>query len=591
MVVGLSSIFDLDTSLTVAGSSAYANYRQMAPHRDVTGQTAFSTGPINFRFQTSSSVYIVPNRSYIRMRIKLGNRDPVTGVPTPITFANRIAPNINLGHHLFQNCEWRIGDKTVSRISDFVPQVGALHQRLNTSKNWRETTGRATNYSNYSFVQRQTDIVKDAPYLLGETLATPLSNLYTDALRILFETHVDAIVSFPANGNGLLTFTTHDPAAFGDAQSDLARPAFAGRVGQIIEIGKQPHPTQQYIIAGEPVRVAVGAADTPFMRLALQRPANATYLNAGLDVPIARTNYLREVRFIEFTKPEARGAGAFELCFQLPLSIWDYEKGIPGADHTLMLNPVPQDVLKRAIIQSAGADIPSANIYFEVESMYLVTYQITGPPVTSTEFLIDLETIRLQTDNTIGASPGSLTQKIFDVSPSTYALAVCYQDQRVGGADTRLSSAQFRFFNADLGYEATNALKRFYIQYAGQQFPSPDADPNLTVIDNETGNKDYTTERYMQTMIESGQYYQLGESIQEFRERGPFYYFLVPRDNTDKSTRVQINQMFQETNAATTAQLGPALASLKLCLFDLSRQVAVITLDGGNVTKVSLQDQ
>lgn len=591
MVVGLSSIFDLDTSLTVAGSSAYANYRQMAPHRDVTGQTAFSTGPINFRFQTSSSVYIVPNRSYIRMRIKLGNRDG-GGIPSPFTFGNRIAPNINLGHHLFQNCEWRIGDKTVSRISDFVPQVGALHQRLNTSKNWRETTGRATNFSNYSFVQRQQDIVKDAPYLLGETLETPLFNLYDNALKGLFETNVTGNITFVgAAGDGTLTLSTAAVAAFTAANADAARPAFAGRIGQIIEIGKSPDPVRQFIIAGEPtVVVPINNAD-PWTRIAVKRPANALYAAAGSNLNITATGFGFNIKFLEFTKPEARGAGAFELCFQLPLSIWDYEKGIPGADHTLMLNPVPQDVLKRAIIQSAGADIPSANIYFEVESMYLVTYQITGPPVTSTEFLIDLETIRLQTDNTIGASPGSLTQKIFDVSPSTYALAVCYQDQRVGGADTRLSSAQFRFFNPDLSYEATNALKRFYIQYAGQQFPSPDADPNLTVIDNETGNKDYTTERYMQTMIESGQYYQLGESIQEFRERGPFYYFLVPRDNTDKSTRVQINQLFAETNAGTLAQLGPALASLKLCLFDLSRQVAVITLDGGNVTKVSLQDQ
>jgi hypothetical protein len=251
---------------------------------------------------------------------------------------------------------------------------------------------------------------------------------------------------------------------------------------------------------------------------------------------------------------------------------------------------VPGDVLARAIIQSTGRSFNSSELFLSIESMYLVTYQITGPPVTSTEFLIDLETIRLQSDNTIGNTAGNLTQQIFDVSPSTYALVVAYQDSRVGGLDTRLSSAQFRFFNDDLSFDASNSLNRFYIQYAGQQFPSPDADPSLKIVNTVTGtgNEDFTTERYMQTMIECGQFYQLAESIQEFRERGPFYYFLVPRDNTDKSTRVQVNQQF---GTQADANLTQALGKLRLCLFDLSRQVAVITLEGGNVTKVSLQDQ
>lgn len=597
MVAGLSSIFDLDTSLTVAGSSAYANYRQMAPHRDVTGPKNFSSGPINFRFQTGSSVYIVPNRSYIRMRLKLGLT--FEGNVQPFKFLDGVAPNINLGHHMFQNCEWRIGDKTVSRISDFVPQVGALHQRLNTSKNWRETTGRATNFSNYSFIERKSDLSSDAQYFTGDHITSHLYSAMSQDTIDVFEPLTNFIVTFPADANGLqqngtITFNVADITGLTRAFQLNVINAFKRRNGQIMTFGKRPDAVREYIIVGEPNITAIPANGQPYMILTVKRPPSAVFLDT------ANGQYLQEVTatgvgghisFREYKKPDARSAGSFEICFQLPLSIWDHEKGIPGADHTLQLNPVPQDVLSRVLLQSVGQDVPSANIFFEVQSMYLVTYQITGPPVTNTEFLIDLETIRLQTDNSIGTGGTNLTQKIFDVSPSTYALAVAYQDQRVGGADTRLSSAQFRFFNTDLTFDATNSLNRFYIQYAGQQFPSPDADPALqiTTATDSVGNEDFQTERYMQTMIESGQYYQLAESIQEFRERGPFYYFLVPRDNTDKSTRVQINQMFGDKE--NSAALIQALGNVKLCLFDLARQVAVITIQGGNVTKVSLQDQ
>lgn len=597
-MVGLSSIFDLDTSLTVSGSSAYANYRQMAPHRDVTGLTAFSLGPINFRFQTSSSVYVVPNRSYIRMRIKLGRKDGANILP--LKWADNIAPNINMGHHMFQNCEWRIGDKTVSRISDFVPQIGALHQRLNTSKNWRDTTGRATNFANYSFVQRKADVTRDARYLTGDSHETFLYNFLSTAVETLFHVNVGATVFFPQDNppgtqqDGEIRFNTAAIGNFTAVQAAIVQPFFRGRIGQIIQIGGGARAVRQFIIAGEPVDAVPANNGDVWLTLPVKRTAGDGWM-ASSNVEDITYNLAAgvgsQVKFIEFDKPDARGAGAFELCFQLPLSIWDYEKGIPGADHHLQLNPVPGDVLARAIIQSTGKSFNASELHFSVESMYLVTYQITGPPVTNTEFLIDLETIRLQGDNTVGQNVGNLTQKIFDVSPSTYALVVAYQDMRVGGLDTRLSSSQFRFFNADLSYEASSALNRFYIQYAGQQFPSPDADPSFKQENKTlgTGNEDFTTERYMQTMIECGQFYQLAESIQEFRERGPFYYFLVPRDNTDKSTRVQVNQQFADAQNET--QLRAALGSMRLCLFDLSRQVAVITLEGGNVTKVSLQDQ
>ena len=69
----------------------------------------------------------------------------------------------------------------------------------------------------------------------------------------------------------------------------------------------------------------------------------------------------------------------------------------------------------------------------------------------------------------------NLTQKNFEVSPSTYALAVAYQDVRL--TDTQVSSSRLKSYNAaidDNGQE--KLLNRFFVNYAGQNYPSPDGD-------------------------------------------------------------------------------------------------------------------
>lgn len=573
-----------------------AHYRQLAPHRDVTGENNFSNGPINFRFQTGSSVYVVPNRCYFRMRCKLGTRTAAGGAVSPLSWKDDLAPNINFGHHLFQNAEWRIGDKTVSRISDFMPQIGALHQRLNTSKPWRETTGRFTNFTNYSFTQRQSDTRAGGSYVTGESVVFPLlDGMVADNARTATENRAlaEAVANFTVaaayvNNEETGTFTITSANANGDPVKDQLKSII--QLGDYLKVfGRTTGAVNNNEYLVKVLSVPEGGdahanAATRDITFRISRPAGMLHLgNVAYGLTMDGNESLMNIDVVKGDGMERREASEFEVCFQLPMSIWDHEKGIPGAEHNLMLNPLPADVLKKAITQSLQKEYTNTEIVFNIESFYLTLYEISGPPVTDTEFLIDLETIRLQTDNTI--TNGNLSQKIFDVSPSTYALAVAYQDNRAGGSDTRISSAQFRFFNPTLSYEGTNQLSRFYIQYAGQQFPSPDADPSLI-----KGKKDQTTERYMQTMLESGQYYTLAEDLAEWRARGPFYYFLTPRDNTDKSTRVQINQAFTDENA-NLGNLNDSLGNMRILLFDLSRQVAVITMQGGNVTNVSLQDQ
>ena len=70
------------------------------------------------------------------------------------------------------------------------------------------------------------------------------------------------------------------------------------------------------------------------------------------------------------------------------------------------------------------------------------------------------------------------------------------------------------------------------------------------------------------------------ELIQEFQERGAFLYQSWPRSAEDRSTRVSVH--FDLSSGGGDKS--------KLLLFDHSRAVATITMSGGRVINVAVQD-
>ncbi len=150
------NIFDLRTSIDELESSnsgvAKNIYEQITATRSAFGN-AFSNGSINFKWQCSGTKWWIPNRSYLRMRIKLTNNAGVK-----LSQNNDIAPTMNEVACLFQSAEFRINDKTVSRISDYLPQIDTLNTRLNKSKAWIDSVGESTNHWNPDFRVRQLDV-------------------------------------------------------------------------------------------------------------------------------------------------------------------------------------------------------------------------------------------------------------------------------------------------------------------------------------------------------------------------------------------------------------------------------------------------
>ena len=154
-------------------------------------------------------------------------------------------------------------------------------------------------------------------------------------------------------------------------------------------------------------------------------------------------------------------------------------------------------------------------------------------------------------------------------------MTVAYQDLRAG-SDTRVSSSKFKSYNVAIDSTEETKLSRFNINYAGSTLPSPDSEPTFTA------RVDYTLQQYIDTQLYSGSIFDNGgsESIQEFRSRGAYYHYAIPKDGTDRSTSVAVNQQFTGAN----------VDNMMVLLFSHSRKVARIQIKDGNIIDLQTMD-
>lgn len=553
------SIFDLHTDqkslMSSNNSITKMEYGQVTATRDVTDKN-FSNGTINFKFSNSGVRRWIPSKSYLRARIQLTKGNDVNG-SAPLDVAFGAAPNMGLCSNMFQSAEFRINDKVVSRVGDFISQVDALDTRLTKSRSWLQSVGESSNWWSESQSLRLAEVASDGKVVKNTTPVLPAETV-TNRAAIGF----DALNTIAYNAStGVVTF-----AAGGGAVPPNTNVAFA--VGDY------------FILKG-------GAVGLNVKLEVLAVNANLTMTvraDIGSDINAAAINFDRARPNVSVA-PDSRQVGSFETIWQPPLSIFKVDQALPCGDYELVLNPQTyQSFQKRAIESVLGAaSIDSAptvgglasQIKVKIVDMYLYCAFVDGPRVDDITYLLDLQQTRCQADVINNSSFG---QKNFDVSPSTRALTLAYQDSRIG-ENTALSPAKFKSYENVATPSTSQELKlnRMYLNYAGQNLPAPDADPQFVA------GLDYTTQRYTATQLYSGAYYDTGgcETLQEFHERGPYYHFNIPRDATDNSTRVTCHQGFQA---------GTDVTNMRVLLFDHSSQVCRVTIRDGRVTSVELED-
>jgi hypothetical protein len=552
----MASIFDLKTNVNELSSSnegtARMEYDQHPPTRDITTNN-FPNGAIHFRWQTSGQKWWVPSRSYLRIRGTLGKPNAAGNETIPLQESDGIAPNMGLAATLFQSMEFRINDKTVSRVSDFVSQVDALETRLSKSRSWLNGIGESVNFWNDDINVRLSDVSQD-----GKVSDEGRTNLLTGRVALGFDPLTT--ISY-TDASDSLTFA----AGGGTAVPDV-RDIFP--VGSVINIA-QAFGT---IIANTSFTVI--ACPTP---LVLKVTINTI---AGGDIAAAVVDFNR----VDIAKAGRRLTN-FEITWCPPLSIFKVGHALPSGKYELVLNPQTASVYQKYAVETVlgggdktpniatpGAATAGSNYIFNVVDMYMYCNTVEGPRADDITYLLDLEQTRCQSES---IDTTNFQQKNFDVSPSSYALTVAYQDLRAG-TNTQVSSSKFKSYNAGLTASEELKLNRFFVNYAGQNLPAPDADPNFEI------GIDHTTQRYVESQIYSGAFFDTGggEDIDEYHDRGSYYYFSWPRDGTDRSTRVNVHQQF---NAAD-------VTNMRVLLFDHAKQVARIRVQDGRVVDVQVED-
>ena len=563
----MSSIYDLATDVKQLSSSNDATtkmeYSQIAPTRNVQADN-FSNGTINFKFSNSGVRRWIPSKSYVRVRLELKKGDGTPGGGTALDTAFGAAPNMGLCSNLFQSGEFRINDKVVSRVGDFIAQVDALETRLTKSRSWLQSIGESTNWWSEDHKLRLAEVASDGSIIKGIT--GEATSVQTARVDMGFDA-----AAADANGwaytaaTGALVYTRGaNVAGLTAAAASIAFPV--GSFFKFVAVAATPE-VEMKVLSND------GAGS-----LVIEPLLNA---NVGLD---PANNFARVVKSL--VAPASRRAGAFELIWQPPLSIFKVEKALPCGDYELVLNPqTSQAYMKRAIESLLGAvsldAAPSrtaglaTQIRANIVDMFLECAMVDGPRVDDITYLLDLEQTRCQADVINNTSFG---QKNFDVSPSTYALTLAYQDTRVG-EHTALSPAKFKSYEVGATPATAQELKlnRMFINYAGQNMPAPDADPQFVA------GTDYTTQRYVESQLHSGAYHDTGgvETITEYHDRGAYYHFRIPRDATDRSTRTTVHQGFAA---------GADVASMRVLLFDHSKQVCMVRIQDGRVVNVELED-
>jgi hypothetical protein len=539
----MQSIFDLKTSADQLESSNYGVsrdlYEQQAPTRDVTNAN-FPNGSINFRWQTGATKWWVPSRTYLRFRIALRGR-----VTTIDANTDDMAPIMNQCAALFQSAEFRLNDKTISRVSDYMPQIDTLQTRLNKSRSWIESVGASSNWWQESFQVRQENICFNGTVSTGVDAEQSRAELGFELGATLATTVATGIVTFAATAVDVTT-------------------KFA---------------------AGDKLIITNGNAR--YELIVVDRPSATTLLVSGLitgnDLAAAAYTFVRSST--RGKENASRRTAIYEVTWTPPLSIFQVDHAIPSSRCELILNPQTASVYKKAVVESntldkiVGTGVNPNEFDVNIENMYLYVNTVEGSRVDNLTYYLDLEQYSCQAESGLSRE---FAQKNFDVSPSTKALCVAFQDGRVG-TNTLFSATKFRCYDTlPTGKDETQQLNRMFVNYAGVSKPQIDADPKYISSPLISGT-DFTTQRYIESILNSGAYHDTGgaETIQEWQNRGSYYLFNWSKDGNDRSTRVSVHTGFDNTTVLTNA---------RLLLFSISSQIAKVVISNGSVTDVQLED-
>ena len=260
-----------------------------------------------------------------------------------------------------------------------------------------------------------------------------------------------------------------------------------------------------------------------------------------------------------------------KLVWQPPLSIFKCKKALPTCYNNELEFFIDSGNYKKSFIQSVLAnrtDIDHNGTDYKLRILDMVFRPckvIGGDRVVDDSFIIDLNEISCQKKPILNASGDEVS---LEVKPSTMAIAIAFQDQS-SGSNSLYPPQLFKIANN----QELN-LTSYYIRYAGRQRPSPNP-----VIDVTTANTDKIVDLYIRNNLSNCQFFaDSQEKLNEWKERGIYFYHPWPKSGEDRDTYVQISSTFSSLSSS----------QINLLLFSFYKKMVLVEMENSKIKEIRI---
>jgi len=583
----MKSIFQLKTknSELISANQGLTNYhyQEVQAVKSVTG-SQFPGAQISYKWNYGNDKYWIPNKSYMKITIKLTGPNNIVGgniITTALTSLNKLAFSMNTCAGLFQACQFKMADMTVCQVTENLAEVDTLKQRQRQSRQWMKSIGATTNNWSPSWKERANEI-GGSPWDLNTQ--NP-DFTHDELLKSLSDSEPATGWKYELDENGgqiiLKVIKTVPSNTDGTAGTDIDNGGTFSNVNPYIKVGDYiafdwlvnntvPASVQRTTLSGQVVDTSVDATQSHFF-IRLNKMPNATLSNQTTF-----TNYLvRNVRLYKNSKYGllSENQGTVDLMWKPPLSIFDVQHAIPcaGTLQELSITPFPEPAYQINAVQSILESVlPTTDFRLSIEDMrlYLLTCD-SNKIQNNLEFMLDLKEVQCQKR----AIQQKSQQNSLDVLGSTNGITIAFQDEKAG-AETLYPPQIFRIRN---GLETK--LSRYYIRYE-TQVPQPDSQTEFDKYAVLPTNR--LKDIYNRTNIYTGQAFNEGgaETYEEFLTRGMYIYHPFPKTASSRNTRVYTQTEFNDSDEQILT------SKPNMLVFQHSLKVVVVSIVNGRIVNV-----
>ena len=496
---------------------------------------AFPQGTQDYIFTIGSPNCWCPAKSYFKIDMQIvgsGTKPLIPNVSDGIAFADNVAGN------LFTNAFMKFEGQDVSSITSFLSQTSALKKRLFKSHGWLKTIGQGA----------QCDLASQLSRCYLASGGVPGDNDNGDTAVI---TKGTTDLAF-----GTATMVTIDAAGLFTALGTdwLGAASIANRIlpGDVL-----------YLLGNKFTVDQVNTATT--LHIA-QVPTAVVIADVAAAAAVVGSAAATQFYFVrQNTKNSNSSKNIVSVLWQPPLGIFDYKDFLGAGSYKISLTP-DANYLNNAVEtkNSAynGTSAVIANTYnFSVKDVRFYAYQAKATIPEGPQTLDLMETL------VMSKQISSVTSNYqFSVPPSTSYITIFAQDNRVGSSPL-YSPSLFKCLSTTNPLTAGDmTLTNIQCIYASITKPSTNwssawdtdganassvAAPAIVAA----SQKNQMMQRFYDSFLEfqNSANSNFGtETFNEWAQRGPFYMFVYARDQSDRSTEVQLNVTFRDIAVANS---------------------------------------